>query len=94
MVREVDGGVETLKCKLPAIITTDLRLNQPRYCTLQNIMKAKNKPISKETPESLGLNLEATFTILKTQEPPKRKAGIKVSNVDELLEKLTKAKVL
>ena len=95
VTREVDGGLETLRCKMPAVITTDLRLNTPRYCTLQNIMKAKSKPLAKETPESLGVKLEPTFTVIKTEEPPKRKAGIKVSSVDELVQKLsTEAKVI
>jgi electron transfer flavoprotein beta subunit len=95
VVREVDGGLETVKLKLPAVITTDLRLNQPRYCTLQNIMKAKSKPVATETPESLGVKLEPTYSVTKTEEPPKRKAGIKVASVDELLEKLTnEAKVI
>jgi electron transfer flavoprotein beta subunit len=95
VTREVDGGLETVKCKLPAVITTDLRLNQPRYCTLQNIMKAKSKPVSQETPSSLGVEIKEKYKVIKTEEPPKRKGGIKVSSVEELMEKLTKeAKVL
>ena len=92
---EVDGGLETVKCSLPAIITTDLRLNQPRYSTLPNIMKAKSKPVSQETPSSLGVEVQDKYKVIKTEEPPKRKGGIKVSSVEELIDKLTKeAKVL
>jgi len=88
VVREVDGGLETLKLSLPAVVTTDLRLNDPRYATLPNIMKAKQKPLDVLTPEVLGVDLTPRLKTIKVSEPPKRKAGIKVLNVDELLDKL------
>lgn len=86
--REVDGGIETLCLDLPAVITTDLRLNQPRYATLPNIMKAKSKPIKKVTPEELNVQLRSDFDVVEVSEPPKRKAGVILSSVDELLDKL------
>ncbi|KAH9547314.1 hypothetical protein CY35_11G028200 [Sphagnum magellanicum] len=86
--REVDGGLETVKLQLPAVITTDLRLNQPRYATLPNIMKAKKKTITQITPEQLGVQITSDLEILEVFEPPKRKAGIILASVDELLEKL------
>ncbi|CAI9118212.1 OLC1v1019747C1 [Oldenlandia corymbosa var. corymbosa] len=86
--REVDGGIETLSLDLPAVITTDLRLNQPRYATLPNIMKAKSKPIKKFTPEDLKVEIKSDIEIVQVTEPPKRKAGVKVSSVDELIDKL------
>ncbi|KAI5057474.1 hypothetical protein GOP47_0027489 [Adiantum capillus-veneris] len=86
--REVDGGLESLSLRLPAVITTDLRLNQPRYATLPNIMKAKKKPITKVTPDELQVEIAEDFDIVEVIEPPKRKAGVMLSSVDELLDKL------
>ena len=86
--REIDGGLETLKVNLPAIITTDLRLNEPRYASLPNIMKAKSKPLAVKKPEDLGVDIAPRLTTLKVSEPPVRSAGIKVGSVDELVEKL------
>ncbi|EEF33063.1 electron transfer flavoprotein subunit beta, mitochondrial [Ricinus communis] len=86
--REVDGGLETLCLDLPAVITTDLRLNQPRYATLPNIMKAKSKVIKKYTPEELNVETKSDIEIIEVTEPPKRKAGVIVSSVDELIDKL------
>lgn len=86
--REVDGGLEKVNLRLPAVITTDLRLNQPRYATLPNIMKAKKKPISKVTPEELQVELSDDLDIVEVVEPPKRKSGVMLSSVDELLDKL------
>ncbi|KAE8685573.1 Electron transfer flavoprotein subunit beta [Hibiscus syriacus] len=86
--REVDGGLETLCLDLPAVITTDLRLNQPRYATLPNIMKAKSKPIKKYTPEELNVEIKSDFEVVQVTEPPKRKAGVILSSVDELIDKL------
>lgn len=91
VTREIDGGLETVKVKLPAVITVDLRLNEPRYATLQNIMKAKSKPTNKLTAADLNLtpdDLKPQYTTVKVQEPPKRQGGVKVSSVDELLEKI------
>eukprot|EP00245_Coleochaete_scutata_P005724 TRINITY_DN19514_c0_g1_i1.p1 TRINITY_DN19514_c0_g1~~TRINITY_DN19514_c0_g1_i1.p1 ORF type:complete len:252 (-),score=57.67 TRINITY_DN19514_c0_g1_i1:383-1138(-) len=88
VTREVDGGLETLDLQLPAVITTDLRLNEPRYATLPNIMKAKKKPIARFTPEELGVDVKPRLEILETVEPPKRQGGKKVADVDELLDKL------
>ncbi|GJW16069.1 reverse transcriptase domain-containing protein, partial [Tanacetum coccineum] len=86
--REVDGGLETLCLDLPAVLTTDLRLNQPRYATLPNIMKAKSKPIKKMTPEELKVELRSDIEVIQVTEPPKREAGVIVSSVDELVDKL------
>ncbi|KAA3455698.1 electron transfer flavoprotein subunit beta, mitochondrial [Gossypium australe] len=86
--REVDGGLETLCLDLPAVITTDLRLNQPRYATLPNIMKAKSKPIKKYTPEELNVEIKSDLEVVQVTEPPKRKAGVILSSVDELIDKL------
>ncbi|MBA0767190.1 hypothetical protein Gotri_016120 [Gossypium trilobum] len=86
--REVDGGLETLCLDLPAVITTDLRLNQPRYATLPNIMKAKSKPIKKYTPEELNVEIKSDLEVVQVTEPPKRKAGVMISSVDELIDKL------
>jgi electron transfer flavoprotein beta subunit len=95
VTREVDGGLETLKMPLPAVVTTDLRLNEPRYATLPNIMKAKQKPLEVLTPDALGVDLTPHLKTIKVAAPPRRKAGIKVANVDELLDKLYfEAKVL
>ncbi|CAE6754560.1 Electron transfer flavoprotein subunit beta [Paraburkholderia domus] len=93
--REVDGGAETLSLTLPAVITTDLRLNEPRYVTLPNIMKAKKKPLEVVKPEDLGVDVTPRLKTLKVVEPPKRSAGVKVPDVKTLVEKLkTEAKVL
>jgi hypothetical protein len=95
VVREVDGGIATLQCQLPAVVTTDLRLNQPRYASLPGIMKAKNKPIEELTPAALGVDVAPKLTVVKMSAPPPRKAGIKVKDVAELVEKLkNEAKVL
>lgn len=95
VVREVDGGLETLRMALPAVLTTDLRLNQPRYASLPNIMKAKQKPLEVLTPGDLGIDLTPRLQTMSIMEPPSRKAGIKVENVDMLLDKLQhEAKVL
>ena len=88
VTREVDGGLETIDLKLPAIVTTDLRLNEPRYASLPNIMKAKKKPIDAKTPEDFGVDVSPRLEILKTEEPKGRQAGVKVASVDELLDKL------
>ena len=88
VTREVDGGLQTLTLKMPAIITTDLRLNEPRYASLPNIMKAKKKPIDEMTPEALGVDPAPRLKVLKTVEPPGRKAGAKVKSVAELVAKL------
>lgn len=95
VTREIDGGHETLELKLPAIITTDLRLNEPRYASLPNIMKAKKKPLEALEPAALGVDLSPRLKTLKVEEPAGRKAGIKVASVDELIAKLkTEAHVL
>ena len=86
--REIDGGLENVKLKLPAVITTDLRLNEPRYASLPNIMKAKKKPIDSHKPEDLGVDIAPRLKTLKVEEPAARKAGIKVKTVQELVEKL------
>ena len=88
VTREVDGGLETVKLKLPAIVTTDLRLNEPRYASLPNIMKAKSKPLASKTPEDYGVDISPRLTTLKVAEPAKREAGVKVGSVDELIGKL------
>jgi electron transfer flavoprotein beta subunit len=88
VTREVDGGLQTVKLKSPAIVTTDLRLNEPRYASLPNIMKAKKKPINEKTPESFGVEISPRLQVLKTSEPPGRKAGVKVKSVGELVDKL------
>jgi electron transfer flavoprotein beta subunit len=88
VTREVDGGLETVALKLPAIVTTDLRLNEPRYASLPNIMKAKSKPIANKTPADYGVDMTPRLTTLKVVEPAKRQAGIKVKTVDELVAKL------
>ena len=86
--REVDGGLETITVKLPAVLTTDLRLNEPRYASLPNIMKAKKKPIEQITPSDLGVDPSNRMQVLKVVEPPKRDAGVKVGDVAELVDKL------
>lgn len=88
VTREVDGGLETVSLKLPAIVTTDLRLNEPRYASLPNIMKAKSKPLANKTPADYGVDVSARLTTLKVVEPAKRSAGVKVADVDELVAKL------
>jgi electron transfer flavoprotein beta subunit len=88
VTREVDGGLQTVKLKMPAIVTTDLRLNEPRYASLPNIMKAKKKPIDEKGPGDYGVDVAPRLKVLKTNEPPGRKAGAKVTSVDELVEKL------
>jgi electron transfer flavoprotein beta subunit len=95
VTREIDGGLETLKLRLPAVISTDLRLNEPRYVKLPNIMKAKKKPLDVIKPETLGVDFAPRLKSLKVEEPAKRKAGIKVANVAELVAKLkNEAKVI
>lgn len=88
VTREVDGGLQTVKLKLPAIVTTDLRLNEPRYASLPNIMKAKKKPIDEKTPEDFGVDIAPRLTVVTTTEPAGREAGIKVASVSELVDKL------
>ena len=95
VTREIDGGLETLKLKTPCILTTDLRLNEPRYASLPNIMKAKRKPIDTLTTEDLGVDIDKRLELLGVAEPPKRQGGVKVGSVDELIEKLrNEAKVI
>ena len=88
VTREVDGGLQTVKLKMPAIVTTDLRLNEPRYASLPNIMKAKKKPIDEKSPGDYGVDVTPRLKVLKTNEPPGRKGGVKVGSVQELLDKL------
>ena len=88
ITREIDGGMQTVSLKLPAIATTDLRLNEPRYASLPNIMKAKKKPIDEKTPADFGVDVTPRLKVLKTVEPSGRKAGVKVANVAELVAKL------
>jgi len=93
--REVDGGIEKIEIRLPAVISTDLRLNEPRYASLPNIMKAKKKPINQITIEDLNINIKNRLDILKVEEPAKRQSGIMVQNVEELVDKLkNEAKVI
>ena len=95
VTREIDGGLETLEISLPAVVSTDLRLNEPRYATLPNIMKAKKKPLNTVTPAELGVDVAPRLTTLKVSEPPKRSAGILVADVAELVNKLkNEAKVI
>jgi electron transfer flavoprotein beta subunit len=95
VTREVDGGLETVSLKLPAIVTADLRLNEPRYASLPNIMKARKKPIETVKPADLGVDASPRLTVLKVEEPPKRQAGKKVASVAELVDKLrNEAKVI
>ena len=95
VTREVDGGLETIEVNLPAVVTTDLRLNEPRYATLPNIMKAKNKPIDRLSPAELGVDVTPRLTVLKVEEPPRRQAGVKLASVAELVERLrNEAKVI
>ncbi len=88
VTREIDGGLETVLLDMPAVVTTDLRLNEPRYASLPNIMKAKKKPIDEKTPEELGVDVSPRLTVLEVAEPPKREAGVKVESVAELVDKL------
>jgi electron transfer flavoprotein beta subunit len=88
VTREVDGGLQTVKVKMPTIVSTDLRLNEPRYASLPNIMKAKKKPLEEKTPADYGVDVAPRLTVVKTSEPPSRKAGVKVGSVEELVEKL------
>ena len=94
VTREVDGGLQTVSLSLPAVITTDLRLNEPRYASLPNIMKAKKKPLDKKSPADLGVDIAPRLSVLKTEEPAGRKAGIKVASVAELVSSLKTAGVL
>ena len=88
VTREVDGGLETVKLNLPAVVTTDLRLNEPRYASLPNIMKAKSKPLATKSPADYGVDVARRLQTIKVPEPAKRQAGIKVGSVDELVERL------
>ena len=94
VTREVDGGLQTVKLRGPAIVTTDLRLNEPRYASLPNIMKAKKKPIDEKAPDAYGVDVTPRLQVLKTSEPPGRKAGVKIGSVAELVGKLKDAGVL
>ncbi|MBT8152186.1 MAG: electron transfer flavoprotein subunit beta/FixA family protein [Gammaproteobacteria bacterium] len=95
VTREIDGGLQTVKLKLPAIVTTDLRLNEPRYASLPNIMKAKKKPLDTMSPGDLGVDLGARLKLVKVAPPAEREAGVKVESVDELIDKLkNEAKVI
>jgi electron transfer flavoprotein beta subunit len=95
VTREIDGGLRTVALSLPAIVTTDLRLNEPRYASLPNIMKAKRKPLEVVSPADLGVEIKSSQTLVKVEAPAERSAGIKVASVDELIDKLkTEAKVL
>ena len=88
VTREVDGGLQTVELDMPAIVTTDLRLNEPRYASLPNIMKAKKKPIDEKTPDALGIDVAPRLRTLRVVEPPKRQAGVKVKSISELVDKL------
>ncbi len=95
VTREIDGGLETLAVKTPCIVTTDLRLNEPRYASLPNIMKAKKKPLETKSPSDYGVEIKSRLEVIKVEEPPKRGGGIKVKSVDELVDKLkNEAKVI
>lgn len=95
VTREVDGGLQTISLTLPAVVTSDLRLNEPRYASLPNIMKAKKKPLDVKTPEELGVNVTPSVKLVKVEPPPERQAGIKVESVAELVDKLkNEAKVI
>jgi electron transfer flavoprotein beta subunit len=94
VAREIDGGLQTVQIKLPAVVTTDLRLNEPRYASLPNIMKAKKKPIAEKTPAELGVDVTPRLKVLKVSEPKGRAAGVKVKTVAELVDKLVEAGVL
>jgi electron transfer flavoprotein beta subunit len=88
VTREVDGGLQTIEVKMPAVVTTDLRLNQPRYASLPNIMKAKKKPIDVKTAAELGVDAAPRLHVLETREPPRREAGMRVASAAELIDKL------
>jgi electron transfer flavoprotein beta subunit len=94
VTREIDGGLQTIKVKLPLVVTTDLRLNQPRYASLPNIMKAKKKPLEEKTPADYGVDVKPRLKLVRTEEPPKRLAGVKVKSVSELVAKLREAGAL
>ena len=95
VTREIDGGLETLSAEMPAVITTDLRLNEPRYASLPNIMKAKRKPLEELSLDELNVNVESKVSTLKVESPPERQEGVKVENVEQLVEKLrNEAKVI
>jgi electron transfer flavoprotein beta subunit len=94
IAREIDGGLQTVEVKLPAVMTTDLRLNEPRYASLPNIMKAKKKPIAEKTPADYGVDAAPRLKVLKVSEPPKRNGGVKVKSVGEFLDKLKEAGVI
>ncbi|HZG46345.1 MAG TPA: electron transfer flavoprotein subunit beta/FixA family protein [Allosphingosinicella sp.] len=94
VTREVDGGLETVRLNTPAIVTTDLRLNEPRYATLPNIMKAKSKPLAQKTPADYGVDTAPRLTVLRVTEPSKRQAGVKVGSVDELIDKIKETGVI
>jgi electron transfer flavoprotein beta subunit len=94
VTREVDGGLQTVKVKMPTIISTDLRLNEPRYASLPNIMKAKKKPLDEKTAADYGVDVAPRLEVVKTAEPPTRKAGEMVGSVDELVSKLKEAGVV
>ncbi|KWV54173.1 electron transfer flavoprotein subunit beta [Rhizobium altiplani] len=94
VTREVDGGLQTIELKLPAVVTTDLRLNEPRYASLPNIMKAKKKPLDKRSPDDFGVDIKARLKLIKTEEPEGRKAGVKVKTVEELVSNLKAAGVI
>ena len=94
ITREVDGGLQTINVKLPAVVTSDLRLNEPRYASLPNIMKAKKKPLDKKTPGDYGVDVTPRLKVVKTEEPSGRKAGVKVKNVAELVSSLKAAGVI
>ena len=91
VTREVDGGLQTINVKTPAVITVDLRLNEPRYASLPNIMKAKKKPLDEKTPADYGVDVSPRLTVVSTKEPEARAAGIMVGSVDELVERLKEA---
>jgi electron transfer flavoprotein beta subunit len=94
ITREVDGGLQTINVKLPAVVTSDLRLNEPRYASLPNIMKAKKKPLDKKSPADFGVDIAPRLKVLKTEEPEGRKAGVKVKSVAELVSSLKSAGIL
>ena len=95
VTREIDGGLETIKLNMPAVVTTDLRLNEPRYVKLPNIMKAKKKPLDTISIADLGVEIAPSIEILKVEEPPKRSGGVKLADVNELVDKLkNEAKVI
>jgi electron transfer flavoprotein beta subunit len=94
VVREVDGGLETIQVNMPAVVTADLRLNEPRYATLPNIMKAKKKPMEKLTPSDLGVDISPHYDVLSVEDPPQREAGTKVDSVEDLVAKLKEKGIL